>query len=134
MNIVFIFTYPESIFIPLPILCCITYVLHTALLNMLTFSIQPFECQVSAAAGVLFNLNVRHRTVFPYWNAKDVHLMGQLCPVHLLVVKNEHFSVIIYPTNLQSGCDLIILVSVLDAVCLKNSTGQESLPGMLHVV
>ena len=52
---------------------------------MLTFSIQPFQCQVSAAQG---------RTVFPYRNTKDVHLMGHICPVHLLVFKNQHFCLI----------------------------------------
>lgn len=119
MNIVLIFTYHESIFIPLPILCCITYLLQTALLNVFPFSIQPLKCQVSAAAGVLFNINAQYRTVFPYWNGKYVQLMGKFCPVHLLVVKNQHFCDIVYPKNLRSGCNMIILVSVLGAVCLK---------------
>jgi len=64
MHIVFIFTYPES---------------------MLTFSIQPYKCQVPAA---------QCRTAFPCWNTEDVHLMGHVCPVHLLVFKNQHFCLI----------------------------------------
>jgi hypothetical protein len=62
---------------------------------MLTFSIQPFKCQVFAAAGALFNINAHCRTMFPYWNAKDVQLMRQIFPVHLLVVKNQQFCLIV---------------------------------------
>jgi len=81
---------------------------------MLTFSIQSFKCQVSAAAGVLCNVNVHCSKVFVYCNAKDVQLMGKICLVHLLVVK-----------NLQFGCDLIFLVSVLGAACLQTATAKS---------
>ena len=54
--------------------------------RVLTFSVRPFKCQVSAADGTLFNLTAHCKTVFSHLDEKDVHLMGQSCPVHTLKV------------------------------------------------
>ena len=58
--------------------------------NSLTFSVQPFKWQVSAAAITVFNFSVHCGTLFSLVNAKDVHLTGHL-PVRLLKVK-IHFN------------------------------------------
>jgi len=44
----------------------------------LTFIVQPFKCQVSAAAIAVFNFNIHCGTVFSLVNAKGVNLMGHL--------------------------------------------------------
>ena len=55
----------------------------------LTFSIWPFKCQFSAAAGALINLNAHCGAVFCCSDEKNVHLMGQYCPIHVPKVKND---------------------------------------------
>jgi len=40
----------------------------------------PFTYQVSAVARALFNLNAQHKTLFFFWDKKDVHLKGH-CPI-----------------------------------------------------
>jgi len=39
---------------------------------------------VSAVIGALFNLIAHHGTVFHLSDVRDVHLMGQHCPIRLL--------------------------------------------------
>jgi len=51
------------------------------MLACLTFTIQSFKSQVSATARALLNLNACFGTVFSISDKKDVHLMGQYCPV-----------------------------------------------------
>jgi len=53
---------------------------------LLTFSVWPFKCQVSAAARALFSFNAQCRTVFSMSEKTDEHLMEKLCPIHLLKV------------------------------------------------
>jgi hypothetical protein len=53
----------------------------------LTFSIWPFKYLLSAAARVLFILNVHFGTVFSFSDKKDVHLMGWHFPIHPVKVK-----------------------------------------------
>ena len=42
---------------------------------LLTFSIQPFKCHVSAAAGTLFSLTAHYRSVISLSDEKDVPLL-----------------------------------------------------------
>jgi hypothetical protein len=49
--------------------------------STIMFSTQPFEFQISAAAGALFNLSAHCGAVFPLSFKKDVHLMAQYCPI-----------------------------------------------------
>jgi hypothetical protein len=41
-------------------------------LNILTFNIWPFKCQISAVAGALFNLNAHSGTIFSLSDKKDI--------------------------------------------------------------
>lgn len=50
---------------------------------LLTCSIWPFKSQVFAAAGVLVNFNA-HWGGGVILDEKDLHLMGQHFPIHLL--------------------------------------------------
>ena len=52
----------------------------------LTLSVWPFICQVSAAAGALFNLHAHCGTVVSLLDEKEAFLKG-LCPVSLLSFK-----------------------------------------------
>jgi hypothetical protein len=54
--------------------------------HILTFSIWLFKSHVSAVARALFNLNPHCGTAFSLLDEKDIHSMGQHCPVHLLKV------------------------------------------------
>ena len=64
---------------------------HSSFLsNLLTFSVQPFKCQVSAAATALFNLNTHSGTMFSLLDKRDVHLMGQHSLAFLLKVNLYH--------------------------------------------
>jgi hypothetical protein len=56
----------------------------SSLMLGLIFSVWPLEHQVSAVIRALFNLNAHHGTVFPLSDERDVHLMGQHCPIRLL--------------------------------------------------
>ena len=47
----------------------------------ITFAIQSFKSQVSAAVRTLLNLNAHFGTMLSISDKKDVHLMGQYCPV-----------------------------------------------------
>jgi hypothetical protein len=56
------------------------------LLNMNMLTLQPFKSHVSVAAQALLNLNAHCVTMHSLSDKKDVHLMGQCCPSHLLKV------------------------------------------------
>jgi hypothetical protein len=55
----------------------------------LTFSVQPFKCQVLAAAGLVCSSNAQCRTVFCLVDIMGVYLVG----VHLMGEILSHFSV-----------------------------------------
>ena len=54
--------------------------------SVLTLSILPFKCQVSAVARTLLKLNAHCGAVFSYSDEQDVHLLAQHCPICLLKV------------------------------------------------
>jgi hypothetical protein len=58
-----------------------------SLLKLLTFSVWPIKCQVSAVAIALFNLNAQCKTMFSLLEKKDVHLTGQHGSIRPLKVK-----------------------------------------------
>ena len=47
----------------------------------LTFSAQPFNCQISAAVGALFNLNAHSKRVDSLLDKTGVEWLGQCCPI-----------------------------------------------------
>jgi hypothetical protein len=51
------------------------------------FRVRLFKCHVSVAAGALFNLNAHCKAMFSLSDEKNVHLMGQCCPIYKLKVK-----------------------------------------------
>lgn len=48
--------------------------------SVLSLSVLPCKCQVSAVAGALFGLNVHCEIVFSCSDEQDVHLMAEGCP------------------------------------------------------
>jgi hypothetical protein len=75
---VLLFVHPHS---------CVNAWIHTSII--LTFSICPFKCQVSAASWVLLNLNAHSGKAFSHFNKKDVHLMRHCSPIHTSQMKAE---------------------------------------------
>ena len=66
---------------------CVNACIHTSII--LTFSVCPFKCQVSAASWVLLNLNSHSGTMFSHSNKKDVHLTGHCLPIHTFQMEAE---------------------------------------------
>lgn len=59
------------------------------LLSSLTYK-WLFKCQISTVARAPINLNAHCRAIFSHSDEKGVHLMGQICPICLLKVKNQN--------------------------------------------
>jgi len=66
------------------ICACVSFVLNFNLIRLSAFSVQSLKSQISAVAGVLRNFSAYYRMVFSLLDKKDVHFMGQCCPVRLL--------------------------------------------------
>jgi len=51
------------------------------MLALVTFTIHSFKSQVSATTRALLNLSAHFGTVLSISDKKDVHLLGQYCPL-----------------------------------------------------
>jgi len=79
------------------ICACVRFVFNFTLFHLSAFSVWSLKSQISAVAGALCNLSAHCRTVFSLLDKKDVHFMGQRCPVQLsLSILMNIFNVLMF--------------------------------------